>query len=160
MAFMSPALRKATLTAHVATSVGLLGAVLSFLVLVTAGVLETGEPAIRGVYITANIVAERAILPLMLLSIVIGAAEGLWTPWGLFKHRWVLAKLAITVFATLVLLAQMHPIGQLAGAALSGARIDPGLQHRVIVHAAGGLMVLLLPLALSVYKPIGRIRRA
>jgi hypothetical protein len=136
-----------------------LGAVLSFLILVAAGVLEASEPAIRGVYITANLIAERAILPLMLSSILIGAAEGLWTPWGLFKHRWVLAKLVITVFAALVLLAQMHPIGQLAGAALSGSPMDPGLQHRVIVHAAGGLLVLLLPLALSVYKPVGKIRR-
>jgi hypothetical protein len=159
MAFMSPGLRKFTLTVHVATSVGLLGAVLSFLVLVATGLADAGEPTVRGVYITANLIAERVILPLMLFSITTGIAEGLWTPWQLFKFRWVTAKFIITVLATLVLLAQMHPIGQLAGAALSGTPLDAGLEHRVLIHAAGGLVVLFVPLVLSVYKPMPGARR-
>ena len=157
MKLMTPGLRKIALVVHVATSVGLLGAVLCFLVLVLAG---TGDPTLQGAYVMANLIAERVILPLLLASLVVGVAEGLWTPWQLFKFRWVTTKLVITAVATVVLLVQMHPIGQLAGAALAGTPLDPGLQHRVLVHAAGGLLVLLLPLALSVYKPTAKPRNA
>jgi hypothetical protein len=159
MAIMNPTLRKIALTVHVATSVGLLGAVLSFLVLVAAGMAGAGDQVVGGFYIMANLIAERVILPLMMASLIVGVAEGLWTPWRLFKHRWVTAKFVITALATLVLLAQMHPIGQLAGAALNGTPMDAGLQHRVLIHAAGGLLVLLVPLALSIYKPSAAARR-
>ena len=154
MTLMKPGLRKLMLFTHVATSVGLLGAVLSFLILIAAGLSDVGDQTMRGAYITANLIAERVILPLMLASLFVGVAEGLWTPWRLFKHRWVVAKLAITILATAVLLIQMHPIGQLAGAALAGMPMDAGLQHRVLIHAVGGLLVLMVPVLLSVYKPV------
>jgi hypothetical protein len=70
-------------------------------------------------------------------------------------------KLLLTVFATVVLLAKMELIGYAAsvaaGATLSGADLRAaGIQ--LVVHAAGGLLVLLVPLVLSVYKPPGVTR--
>jgi hypothetical protein len=113
---------------------------------------------VRSAYSIANLLAEWVVLPLLIAALLLGVAESLWTPWGLFRHYWVLMKLIITAVATIVLLLQMHPIGQLAGAAAELVQIDPGLQLRVLIHAAGGLLVLLAPVALSVYKPASSMR--
>jgi hypothetical protein len=76
----------------------------------------------------------------------------------LFRYYWVLLKLLLTVFATIVLLVKMELIGYAAGLAaettLSRADLRAaGIQ--LAVHAAGGLLVLLVPAILSVYKPPG-----
>jgi hypothetical protein len=70
-------------------------------------------------------------------------------------------KLLLTVFATSVLLVKMDLIGYAARlsteAILSRADLRAaGIQ--LVVHAAGGLLVLLVPAVLSVYKPPGMTR--
>jgi hypothetical protein len=67
----------------------------------------------------------------------------------------------LTIFATSVLLAKMSLIGYAARlsaeAILSGADLRAaGIQ--LVVHAAGGLLVLLVPAVISVYKPPGMTR--
>lgn len=67
----------------------------------------------------------------------------------------------ITIFATIVLLLKIGLISyaaRLAGdATLSLVDLcSAGLQ--IAVHAAGGLLVLLIPAPLSVYKPPGMTR--
>jgi hypothetical protein len=79
----------------------------------------------------------------------------------LFQHYWVLFKLLLTVLATIVLLVKMELIGYAAHLAaettLSRADLSTaGIQ--LVVHAAGGLLVLLMPAVLSVYKPPGLTR--
>ena len=52
------------------------------------------------------------IVPLAIASLLTGVVQALATPWGLFRHYWVVIKLFLTVFATLVLLAsppRCHP---------------------------------------------------
>ena len=66
-----------------------------------------------------------------------------------------------TVFATVVLLVKMELIGYAArlAAETTLSRADlraAGIQ--LVVHAAGGLLVLLVPAVLSVYKPPGVTR--
>ncbi|TIX37119.1 MAG: hypothetical protein E5V19_08925, partial [Mesorhizobium sp.] len=96
------------------------------------------------------------IVPLVLVSLVTGLVQSLGTNWGLFRHYWVLAKLLLNILVTVVLLLQLNLIGYLADIAaettfssadLRDLRISP------VIHAAGGLLVLLLPVALSLYKP-------
>ena len=82
-------------------------------------------------------------------------------PWGLFRHYWVVTKLVLTVLATVVLLFQLRPIHSVAVAAAAGrmAGNDVGaLQIQLVVHATGGLLVLLLATVLSLYKPRGVTR--
>lgn len=103
-------------------------------------------------------VTARFVVPLALASLLTGLVQSLGTPWGLFRYYWVLAKLLLTVFATVVLLVKMELVGDAARltaeATLSRADLRAvGVQ--LVVHAAGGLLVLLLPAALSVYKPRG-----
>ena len=90
-----------------------------------------------------------------------GLIQSLGTPWGLFRHYWVLVKLLLTAFATSVLLAKMELISHAArlAAETTWSRAElraAGIQ--LVVHAAGGLLVLLVPATLSVYKPPGKTR--
>ena len=154
---LQPGLRKFVLFAHVTSSVGLLGAVVCFLVLAVSGLSGLNDQTERADYIAMNSLAELVIVPLAFASLLIGILSSLGTQWGLIRYYWVAAKLLLTVLTIIVLLFQMHSIGQLAAMAeertISSG--DLGLQTRVVIHAAGGLIVLLIISALSVFKPKG-----
>lgn len=158
---MTPRLRKFMLTAHVASSVGLLGAVAGFLVLAIAGLTSHDAQTVRGAYLAMALIARFVIVPLAFAALVIGLIQSLGTKWGLFRHYWVLAKLLLTALATIVLLLQMDLIGTMAGAAAAATLSSSDLREArmaLLAHAGGGVLVLLVPMALSVYKPRGRTR--
>lgn len=158
---MTPGLRKFALTVHVACSVGSLGAVAGFFALAVAGLVSQDAPIVRAAYLAMELTAWFAVLPLVLASLLTGIVQSLGTVWGLFRHYWVLAKLLLTVFVTIVLLLQMELIRYLAGVAaettLSSADLR-GLRWSPVIHAGGGLLVLLVPVALSLCKPRGMTR--
>jgi hypothetical protein len=155
---MTRGLRKFALTAHVASSVGTLGAVAGFLALAVAGLTSKDSQVIRAVYLAMELIAWYVIVPLVLASLVTGLVQSLGTPWGLFRHYWVVAKLLLNVLVTIVLLLQLELIGYLADVSaetmLSSADLR-ALRMSPVVHAAGGLLVLLVPVVLSLYKPRG-----
>ena len=158
---MRPSIRKFALTAHVTCSVSWLGALAAFLALAVAGVSGQDTQMVRAAYLAMELTARFVIVPLAFASLLTGLVQSLGTTWGLFRHYWVLAKLVLTVFAATVLLVKMQLIGyaaRLAGeTTLSRADLRAaGLQ--LVVHAAGGLLVLLVPTVLSVYKPRGLTR--
>jgi hypothetical protein len=78
----------------------------------------------------------------------------------LFRHYWVVAKLGLTVIATVILLVHTQPIGRVAAVAaermLSSADLHQ-LRVQLIADAAAALMALLVVTTLSVYKPWGMI---
>ncbi|MDQ2952856.1 MAG: hypothetical protein M3R54_11405, partial [Chloroflexota bacterium] len=81
------------------------------------------------------------------------------TPWGLFRYYWVLISLVLTIFATVVLIAHMPDVSALA----QMARQTDGAAAHVsgrgdLLHAGGGLIVLLVIATLNVYKPQGMTR--
>jgi hypothetical protein len=149
------------LTAHVVSSVGWFGAVAAFLVLALAG-LTSDEPAVaRGIYVAMNLLTWWAIVPLCVATLITGVVQSLGTPWGLVRHYWVLVKLLLTLVATAVLALRLSDISFLADYA---TRTDVGSDQHVderrtlVVHAAGGLVVLLTTTVLAVFKPGGRTR--
>jgi len=158
---MTPGLRKFALTAHVTSSVGALGAVAAFLVLAIAGLAAKDSQMVRAAYLALDLTAWYVILPLVLASLVTGIVQSLGTPWGLFRHYWILAKLLLNVLVAIVLLLQMDGISYVAGVAaeitLSSTDLL-GLRRSIRTHAAGGLLVLLVPVVLSLYKPRGVTR--
>jgi len=158
---MTPRLRKVALTAHVTSSVGMLGAIVGFLVLAVAGLTSQDARMVRAAYLAMEVTAWSVIVPLAFASLLTGLVQSMGTAWGLFRHYWVLAKLLLTVFVTIVLLLQMELISYLAAIAaettLSSADLRR-LRRSPVIHAAGGLMVLLVPVALSLYKPRGMTR--
>ncbi len=160
---MTSGLRKFALTAHVTSSVGLLGSIAAFLALAVAGLIRQDVQIVRAAYPAMELIARLVVVPLAFASLLTGLIQSLGTPWGLFRHYWVLVKLLLTVFATIVLLVQMELIGYAARLAAEATlpRADlraAGIQ--LMVHAAGGLLVLLVPTVLSVYKPPGMTQNA
>ena len=158
---MPPRVRKFALAAHITTSVGLLGAVAGFLALAITGLASRDAMLARAAYLAMEVTAWWIIVPLTFASLLIGIVESLGTTWGLFRHYWVLAKLLLIVLVTVVLLLQMGVIGDMAEAAATTTLSDVDLleaRMALVAHAGGGLLVLLIPAALSVYKPRGRTR--
>jgi hypothetical protein len=155
---MTPGLRKFALTAHVTFSVGWLGAVTGFLALALAGLVSQDPQLVRAAYIAMELMGWFVIVPLSLASLLTGLVQSLGTTWGLFRHYWVLIKLVITVFATILLLVHMQPISHMAGAAVETTLSSTDLRSvrvQLVADAAAALVALLVTTALSVYKPRG-----
>lgn len=158
---MTPRLRKFALTAHVTSSVGWLGAVAGFFALAVAGLTSQDAQMVRAAYLAMDLTAWFVIVPLSLASPLTGIVQSLGTTWGLFRHYWIVAKLLITILATLVLLLHMQPISHIAGVAgestLSSVDLR-GLRIQLVANAGAALLVLLVATTLSVYKPQGMTR--
>ncbi len=158
---LSPRLRKAVLTAHVTLAVGWLGAVAGFLAIAIAGLASEDAQVVRSVYVSMGIIARFVIVPLSFAPLVTGPILSLGTPWGLFRHYWILAKLAITVLSTIVLQVHMRPINLLADAAVTSAGLSADLrtaQVQIVVASVAAVLALLAATALGVYKPRGMTR--
>ena len=155
---MTPSVQKVALSLHVTASVGLLGSIAAFLALALAGLNGQDAQIVRAAYLAMDLVARLIIVPLAFASLLTGLIQSLGTPWGLFRHHWVLAKLLLTVFATAILLTKLELIGYAAH--MASENILPRADLRstgteLAVHAVGGLLVLIVPAVLSVYKPWG-----
>jgi hypothetical protein len=158
---MTPRLRKLVLTAHITCSVGWIGAVAAFLVLAVAGVTSRDVQMVRTAYPAMELTARFVIVPLAFASLLSGLIQSLGTPWGLFRHYWVLVKFLLTSFATIVLLRKMPLIGYAARRTVDTTLSSSDLSAAgmpLVVHAAGGILVLLVITTLSVYKPWGLTR--
>lgn len=143
------------------STVGWLGAVAGFLALAIAGFASHDAQLVRASYLAMDLIARFVIVPLCFASLLTGLAQALGTPWGLFRHYWILAKLLLTLVATIVLLLKMQQIGYMAAAAAEAALSSSdfiGLRKSLMVHAGGGIAVLLAATTLAVYKPQGMTR--
>ncbi|GGK37064.1 hypothetical protein GCM10008955_33720 [Deinococcus malanensis] len=97
------------------------------------------------------------MVPLSVLALLSGVAQALLTPWGLFRHYWVVFKLLLTVVATVVQLLTMPEISVMANVAarsVPNGDAAPGLEGQLL-HPGAGLVVLLVITVLSVVKPRG-----
>ena len=156
--------RKLVLAAHIAISVGLLGISVAMLVLGTVGATTADPPTSRAVYLSMGIFTRGVIQPAAVGALVTGVVLSLGTNWGLLKHYWIVAKLALTVAAVLCGILVAGPSVRQAIAATSAAApltaSDPGSAPLVLI-AASGANVLMLGAAtvISVYKPWGAIAR-
>ncbi len=156
---MNPTARKFALTAHITFSVGWLGAVAGFLVLALAGLYSQDNQMVRSAYITMDLIAWYVIVPASLLALLTGLIQSLGTKWGLFRHYWIIVKLFLTVGSTILLLLHMQLITKMAEVAshkiLSSTDLR-GLRIQLTADAAAAIFVLLITIALSVYKPWGQ----
>jgi hypothetical protein len=155
---MSPGARKLVLAAHVTSAVGWIGAVVAYLALAVAALTSQNGQTVRAAWIAMELTGWFVIVPLAIASLLIGLINALGTKWGLFRHYWVLLKLLLTVFATIILLLHMPTVSDLAAVAVKSddAKLEelPG----ELVHPGGGLLVLLVATILGVYKPRGMTR--
>jgi hypothetical protein len=152
----APALRRFTFTTHVTSSVGWLGAVVVFLAVAVIGLTSENEVTVRGAYLVMAPAAWFALVPLAHASLLSGIALSLGTTWGLFRHYWVVLKLLITAFSTVILMIYMGTFRQMAGVAADPV-VELGLVRNPspMVHAILALILLLMATVLGVYKPFG-----
>src|SRR5438132_2264171 len=73
----------------------------------------------------------------------------------MFWHYWILFKLLLTVLATIILLLHMPMVSYMAGIAAETNSAHLGGRPGKLLHAGGGLLMLLVTTTLSVYKPRG-----
>jgi len=161
VANLTPRLRKLALTAHVTSSVGWLGAVVVFLALAVVAVTSDDPETVRGAYLVMEPSAWLVLVPLAFATLLTGVIVSLGTPWGLVRHYWVLAKLLISAFSTVVLLMYMGTFRAMADVAADpGADVAAVRSLSPILHAGAALVVLLAAVVLSVHKPRGTTRYA
>ena len=160
---MPPGWRKLLFASHVTTSVGWLGAVAAYLALAVAGLTSQDGDMASAAYRAMEVIGWGVIVPSAFASLLTGLVQSLGTEWGLLRHYWIMAKLALTVAATGVLLMHVPTISRMARIAMATTLATGDFRFmrvQLVVHAVGGLLVLLTATALSVYKPWGRIGSA
>jgi hypothetical protein len=152
---MTPRLRKFALMAHLMCSVGWIGAVIAYLALVIAAITSQDSQTLQAVWIAMEVIGWYVIVPLALASLFTGLVMALGTPWGLFRHYWVVLSLVLTILANVVLLMHMQTVSDVAGiAAETPSAAVNGLPGE-LVHAGVGMLVLLVIQVLNMYKPRG-----
>jgi hypothetical protein len=152
---MAPGLRKLALTVHLTSSVGWIGAVVAYLALGIAAVTSHDAQTVRAAWIAMEVTGWLVIVPLAIAALLTGLVISLGTPWGLFRHYWVVITLLLTILSTAVLVLHMPTVSALADVAREADSAHPGGLGGDLFHAGGGLLVLLVITVLNVYKPQG-----
>jgi hypothetical protein len=158
MKAMKPGLHKFTVTAHIILSVGWLGAVVAYLTVAIVGLTSLDSQTVIAAYLSMEVIGWFVIVPFSLATLLAGLVVSLNTQWGLFRQWWVSVKFLLTTGATIVLLGHMPAVTRMASVARDmtlSATDFRALRIQLVVHAVGGLLVLLAATVLSVYKPWG-----
>ncbi|MFI9771640.1 hypothetical protein ACIHJG_32880 [Streptomyces sp. NPDC052415] len=75
-----------TLTLHVTSAVGWLGAVAAFLARAVAGLTSSSPQMVRGAYLAMDVVGWYVIVPFSIVCLLTGLVQSLGTVWGLLPH--------------------------------------------------------------------------
>ena len=145
--------RRALLTVHIVASVGLLGECAALLA-VSLRAAGASDPEIAtSSYELMSMFSLVFGIPLSFAALLSGIALGFTTKWGVMRHRWVAAKLALIVS---VILVGALVIGPAEAAMVDG---DGGRELVLTLGAAYDVLALGLATGLSVFKPRGRLKR-
>src|SRR5437870_6493265 len=107
---MAPAVRQFVLTVHLTSSLGWLGAVVAYIAVGVTAATSQDAQTVRGAWIAMELSGWFVIVPLALAALLTGLVTSVGTPWGLFRHYWVLISLALTILATVILLLHMPSV--------------------------------------------------
>jgi hypothetical protein len=129
---------------------------MAFLALALIGLTSDDEMTVRGAYLVMAPAAWFVLVPLAHASLLSGIALSLGTTWGLFRHYWVVLKLLITAFSTVILLIYMGTFRQMAQVAADPV-VDLAAVRNAspVVHAILAFILLLAATVLGIYKPFG-----
>ena len=152
---MTSGLRKFVLAVHLTFSIGWIGAVVAYLALGVSAVTSQDAQTVRAAWIAMEVTGWFAIVPLALAALLTGIVMSLGTPWGLFRHYWVLITLVLTTLSTVVLLLHMPTVSSLADVAREADGAGLARLGGDLLHPGVGLLVLLVITVLNVFKPRG-----
>ena len=150
---LRPGARRALLTVHIIAGVGLLGDVAAVLA-INVRAATTADAALAAA--SYELLAMFTVLfgiPLSFVALGTGILLGLASPWGVVRHAWVAAKLALLLG---VILVGALVLGPGTEAMRSG---DGGAEARLIAGSAYDVVALSLATGLSVFKPRRRAAR-
>lgn len=153
--FMTPSFRKLALAMHLTCSLGWTGAVIAYLALGISAATSLDSQTIRAAWIAMELTGWYVILPLSLVALLSGIVMALGSPWGLFRHYWILISLLLTTLSIAVLLGHMPTVSALTTVAREGDSAQLGRLGGDLFHAGLALLVLLMTTALNMYKPRG-----
>lgn len=144
-------MRKPLLFLHITTSVALLGATSSSLLLAVVAASTEDAGLARSAYELMSTQSFVFGIPLSFLSLGTGIALGYATKWGVLRHWWTTLKLGLLV---LVILNGALNIGRMTEQRLDGA----GSEWALVGVVSASVVMLLASIVLSVFKPGGRLR--
>lgn len=156
---MRSVLRKSALAIHLAVSIGWIGAAVAYLALGVSAATAVDALTVRSAWIGMELIGWTVIVPSALATLGTGLVMSLGTPWGLFRHYWVVISLVLTILSTIVLVEHMPTVS--ATAAMVRVADDADLVGGLggdLFHPAAGLVALLVITVLNVYKPRGLTR--
>jgi hypothetical protein len=154
---LSPRVRKALVAAHTIVAVGWLGIVVAKLVLEIVG-LRTGDQEIaRAGFLSMQVLDRAAFPPAAVATLVTGIVLSVGTAWGLFKHWWIVVKLALTLAVVVTGIAFVGAWTE--AAASSTVAVGRGSAAAWLIGmGAAHLLMLVGATVISVFKPWGQIR--
>jgi hypothetical protein len=149
---LRPGARRALLTLHIVSGVGLLGSVAAVLA-INIRAAATSDPGLAAA--SYELLAMFTVLlgiPLSLTGLATGILLGLSSAWGVLRYAWVVAKLVLLLG---VILVGALVLGPGTDAMRTGAG---GAEARLIAGSAYDVVALLMATGLSVFKPRRRGR--
>jgi hypothetical protein len=152
---MSPGVRKVALSVHIISSVGWIGAVVTYLALGISSLVSPDTQTVRAAWTAMDVTGWWAIVPLAIAALVTGLVMSLGTPWGLFRHYWTVISLILTVICTAVLLEHMPGVSSIASMAPQMDVAQLRALRGDLMHPGVGLLILLVIAVLNIYKPAG-----
>jgi hypothetical protein len=152
---MGLGLRRATLTTHILCSVGWIGSAAAYLALGVAAAMSPHPQTVRAAWIGMELTGWFVIVPLACLAMLTGLILSLGTPWGLFRHYWVVIALLLTTVSVAVLLLHMPTVTTVADLARTADDDSVSRLGGDVLHPALGLLVLIVVTTLNVHKPRG-----
>lgn len=152
---LSPGVRRWLVAAHTLVGVGWFGIVAAKLVTEVVGA-SGGDPGVtRAGFLFASALDRAVFPPAALATLITGIVLALGTPWGLFRHWWIVVKLVLTVG---VIVTGVAFVGAWTQQALTASPTQlSSVSGRLIGAAVVHLLMLGAATIISVLKPWGRI---
>lgn len=147
--------RKLLLTVHISSSVGLLGSTAGVLVAATWAATRDDERAAHAMYDLIGVLPFALGIPLSFIALLSGLALGLLSRWGVLRHWWVTAKLAL-LLCTLLLGAFLSGPSIESAHDATGNGGDDGARWVLVASVALQVALVLTANVLAVFKPGGR----
>jgi len=156
----SHSLRKLLLTIHLFSAVGWIGAIVAYIAVNIAALTSSNDTIVRGAFLILKPMLIYAITPLAVTALTTGIVLALVTPWGLLRHRWVVASLWLTGLAVVLLVAHINgdDIAELTNIANDTSK-PASSNLGDLPNAIGGLVLVSIAFVLNVYKPRGLTKR-